>query len=207
MAAGAPCGAPAGGSGLRAPPQADMAGLELASHRLGGAQRHQAGLLDGPAPATEVQGEAGRGGLAGAERHQDHHAADGAAEGSGGHGMDGEEHRLPTPHRSGRARAPQALASALARAEVDGAVLVWCSLLPWLRPVADSVVRVWWCSWGSSTPQRPMNVRRRLERQLPTCATSQTFSMNIDATVLKMGDWPPGAGLQGQAPNHPMLCA
>ena len=41
----------------------------------------------------------------------------------------------PTPHRSGRARAPQALASALARAEVDGAVLVWCSPLPWLRPV------------------------------------------------------------------------
>jgi hypothetical protein len=49
--------------------------------------------------------------------------------------MDGEEHRLPTPHRSGRARAPQALASALARAEVDGAVLVWCSPLPWLRTV------------------------------------------------------------------------
>ena len=92
MAAGAPCGASAGGSGLRAPPQADMAGLELASHRLGGAQRHQAGLLDGPAPATEVQGEAGRGGgLAGTGRHQDHHAADEAAEGSGGHGMDGEE--------------------------------------------------------------------------------------------------------------------
>ena len=39
--------------------QADMAGLELAGHRLGGAQRHQAGLLDGPAPATEVQGETG----------------------------------------------------------------------------------------------------------------------------------------------------
>jgi hypothetical protein len=49
--------------------------------------------------------------------------------------MDGEEHRPPTPHRSGRARAPQALASALARAEVDGSVLVWCSPLPWLRPV------------------------------------------------------------------------
>ena len=116
--------------------QADVAGLELASHRLGGAQRHQAGLLNRPAPASEVQGKTGRGGgLAGAGRHQDHHAADGAAEGSGGHGMDGEEHRLPTPHRSGRARAPQALASALARAEVDGAVLVWCSPLPWLRPV------------------------------------------------------------------------
>ena len=38
--------------------QANVAGLELAGHRLGGAQRHQAGLLDGPAPATEVQGEA-----------------------------------------------------------------------------------------------------------------------------------------------------
>ena len=49
--------------------------------------------------------------------------------------MDGEEHRPPRPHRSGRARAPQALASALARAEVDGAVLVWCSPLPWFRPV------------------------------------------------------------------------
>ena len=115
--------------------QTDVAGLKLAGHRLGGAQRHQAGLLDGPAPATEVQGEAGRGGRAGTGRHQDHHAADGAAEGSGGHGMDGEEHRPPTPHRSGRARAPQALASALARAEVDGAVLVWCSPLLWLRPV------------------------------------------------------------------------
>ena len=114
--------------------QADVASLELAGHRLGGAQRHQAGLLDGPAPATEVQGEAGRGGRAGAERHQDHHAADGAAEGSGGHGMEGEEHRPPTPHRSGRARAPQALASALARAEVHGAVLVWCSPLPGSAP-------------------------------------------------------------------------
>ena len=39
--------------------QADVADLELAGHRLGGAQRHQAGLLDGPAPATEVQGDAG----------------------------------------------------------------------------------------------------------------------------------------------------
>ena len=39
--------------------QAYMAGLELAGHRLGVAQRHQAGLLDRPAPATEVQGEAG----------------------------------------------------------------------------------------------------------------------------------------------------
>jgi hypothetical protein len=68
--------------------------LELAGHRLGSAQRHQAGLVDRPAPATEVQGETGRGGgLAGTGRHQDHHAADWAAEGSGGHGMDGEEHR------------------------------------------------------------------------------------------------------------------
>ena len=40
--------------------QADLAGMELAGHRLGSAQRHQAGLLDGPAPATEVQGEMGR---------------------------------------------------------------------------------------------------------------------------------------------------
>ena len=39
--------------------QTDVTGLELAGHRLGGAQRHQAGLLDGPAPATEVQGETG----------------------------------------------------------------------------------------------------------------------------------------------------
>jgi hypothetical protein len=30
-----------------------MTGLELASHGLSGAQRHQAGLLDGPALATE----------------------------------------------------------------------------------------------------------------------------------------------------------
>ncbi len=39
--------------------QADGAGLELAGHSLGGAQRHHSWLLDGPALATEVQGEAG----------------------------------------------------------------------------------------------------------------------------------------------------
>lgn len=39
--------------------QADVASLELAGHGLGGAQRHQAWLLDRPALATEVQGEAG----------------------------------------------------------------------------------------------------------------------------------------------------
>ena len=39
--------------------QADVAGLKLAGYGLGGAQRHEAWLLDGPAPATEVQGEAG----------------------------------------------------------------------------------------------------------------------------------------------------
>ncbi len=43
------------------------------------------------------------------------------------------------------------------------------------------------------------------EKTSPICATSQTFSMNTDATVSRMGVWPPGAGLQGQAPNHPML--
>jgi len=37
--------------------QPDVASLELACHRLGGAQRHQAGLLDGPCPATEGQGK------------------------------------------------------------------------------------------------------------------------------------------------------
>ena len=34
-----------------------MACLKLAGHRLGGAQRHQAELLDGPAPAAELQGK------------------------------------------------------------------------------------------------------------------------------------------------------
>ena len=29
--------------------------------------------------------------------------------------------------------------------------------------------------------------------------------MNPDATISRMGVWPPGAGLQGQARNHPML--
>jgi len=29
--------------------------------------------------------------------------------------------------------------------------------------------------------------------------------MNTDVTTPRMGVWPPGAGLQGQAPNHPML--
>ena len=37
-----------------------------------------------------------------------------------------------------------------------------------------------------------------------TCATSQAFTLNTDATTPRMGVWPPGAGLQGQAPNHPM---
>ena len=37
--------------------QANVASLQLAGHRLSGAQRHQAGLLDGPAPATEVRGK------------------------------------------------------------------------------------------------------------------------------------------------------
>ena len=29
--------------------------------------------------------------------------------------------------------------------------------------------------------------------------------MNTDATTPRMGVWPPGVSLQGQAPNHPML--
>jgi hypothetical protein len=37
--------------------QADVAGLELAGYGLGGAQRHQTGLLDGPSPAIEVRGK------------------------------------------------------------------------------------------------------------------------------------------------------
>jgi hypothetical protein len=31
------------------------------------------------------------------------------------------------------------------------------------------------------------------------------FTMNPDTTGSRMGVWPPGAGLRGQAPNHPML--
>jgi hypothetical protein len=31
------------------------------------------------------------------------------------------------------------------------------------------------------------------------------FFMSTDTTTSRMGVWPPGAGLQGQAPNHPML--
>ena len=61
----------------------------------------------------------------------------------------------PTPHRSGRARAPQALASALARAEVDGAVLVWCSPLPWLRPVLLTPACVVVVSLGFQHPSAP----------------------------------------------------
>ena len=45
----------------------------------------------------------------------------------------------------------------------------------------------------------------RFEQASPTCATSQMFFMSTDATTSRMGVWPPGAGLQGQAPNHPML--
>ena len=58
----------------------------------------------------------------------------------------------------------------------------------------------WWRSWGCcSGPCTPA------EKASPTCATSQMFFMSTDATTSRMGVWPPGAGLQGQAPNHPML--
>ena len=70
--------------------------------------------------------------------------------------MDGEEHRLPTPHRSGRARAPQALASALARAEVDGAVLVWCSPLPGSAPFCGRRH----CVGGGAAGTCPLDARR-----------------------------------------------
>ena len=50
----------------------------------------------------------------------------------------------------------------------------------------------WWPPWACRAAS-------------PTCATSQTFFMDTDATTSRMGVWPPGAGLQGQAPNHPML--
>jgi hypothetical protein len=83
--------------------------------------------------------------------------------------MDGEEHRLPTTHRSGWASAPQALASALAGAEVDEGsacvVLAHAFALPrsadpifvsgdapgFLRPSAPDETCTWfWGRLGSS---------------------------------------------------------
>jgi len=82
---------------------ADVAGLQLAGHRQGGAQGHQPRLLHRTGPATEVERDAGlAGGLAGAWIDVHDHLADGAAE----EAM--ERWRgtpPPTPRRCGRARA------------------------------------------------------------------------------------------------------
>jgi len=133
--AGAPGGAPAGGPGLRAPPPGRYGGPEAGGPPLGRCAEASSEASGRPGPGYR---SAGRGGqrLACWNRQ-----APGPPRGGwGSRGMrrpwDGWRGTpAPTPHRSGRARAPQALASALARAEVDGAVLVWCSLLPRLRPV------------------------------------------------------------------------
>jgi hypothetical protein len=88
---------------------ADVAGLQLAGHRLGGAQGHQPRLLHRTGPATEVEREAGlTEGLAGARIDVHDHLADGAAEGSGGgHGEKARNTGSNAPPlRTGQGRAP-----------------------------------------------------------------------------------------------------
>jgi hypothetical protein len=89
--------------------------LELAGDREGGEQGHQAGLLHRPAAAADGDRDAGLGpGFAAAGIDLLKHLADLAAEGGGGHG-EMARNTDPPPRRCRRARAPQALASALAR--------------------------------------------------------------------------------------------
>ena len=95
--------------------RADVAGLQLAGDGGGGAQGHQPGLLHGATTAADVDGDAGLiKGFAAARVDVHEHLADRAAGGGGGHGGKAKN-TAPAPRRSGRARAPQALASALAR--------------------------------------------------------------------------------------------
>ena len=121
--------APAGSHGLRAQPPGRCVGcpastplaagqlhcrrtVETAAcglRGLGLEQGHEVGLLDGPPRRAVVQGElADAGGLAGSGAHQDYDAADGAAEGSSGHGRTGEEHQPSGPARAAaQGTAPQ----------------------------------------------------------------------------------------------------
>ena len=41
----------------------------------------------------------------------------------------------------------------------------------------------------------------------PFCRWKLSWCVSAGITVLKMGVWPPGAGLQGQASNHPRATA
>ena len=89
--------------------------LELPGDRKGCEQRHEPWLGYRPTPAADVNGDAGlRPGFAAAGIDVHEHLTDRAAEGGGGHGWMARN-TDPAPRRRGRARAPQALASALAR--------------------------------------------------------------------------------------------
>ena len=89
--------------------------LELAGDGEGREQGHEPRLLHRPTAAADVDRDAGlRPGFAAAGIDVHEHLTDRAAEGGGGHGWMARN-TDPAPRRRGRARAPQALASALAR--------------------------------------------------------------------------------------------
>ena len=74
--------------GKRAPKPCDPRRLQLAGHREGGEQGHQARLLHRPAAATEMDRVAGLiKGFTDAAVDLHEHLANRAAEGGGGHGL------------------------------------------------------------------------------------------------------------------------
>jgi hypothetical protein len=58
---------------------------------------------------------------------------------------------------------------------------------------------------ADATPTAKTQRNHRSAEGFAYLCHESTFTMNTDATVSRMGVWPPGAGLQGQVPNHPML--
>jgi len=139
MPAGAPEGAPAGGPGLRAPPPG-----RCGEPGAGGPPLGRCAAASGVASGRPDPGyrSAGRDGLRRAcwNRKAPGPPRDGWGSRGKRRPWDGWRGTpAPTPHRSGRARAPQALASALARPRWMGQC--WCGARSCLAPPisADSV--------------------------------------------------------------------
>jgi hypothetical protein len=113
---------------------ADVACLQPAGDGGGCAQGHQTRLLHRLAAAAEVDRDAGLGSSLYPTRVDVHeHLADRAAEGGGGHGRDGEEHRSPAPQQR-PCQGRRAACVSPGGAEVVGQCWVRGSPLPWLDP-------------------------------------------------------------------------
>jgi hypothetical protein len=132
-----------------------MAGLELAGHRLGGAQRHQAGLLDCPARLPKCRDRraeaAGLLELEGTRTTTRRMGQQREAEAMGRKARNTGPNA--PPQRPGKGAAGARVSPCAA--EVDGAVLVWCSPLPWLRPVLLTPACVVMVSMGFQRPSAP----------------------------------------------------